>query len=172
MRNVYWSRMSVCLSLAAFPHYCTALDVTWANGRGCPLVMHYLADSQSVHGFRCYDNIAPNMKWQRVLVLTLCLVFLLIDAFHKSRAELVSIFNFGWIRFSFQSQVVSFVFLLVSVFVQHHNEIVMDGSCDTALRTCFCNMLKNKYKQMLPAFTSSTINVRFSLLHEINHATF
>jgi len=30
-------------------------------------------------------------------------------------------------------------------------------------------MLKNKRKQMLPVFTSSTINVRFSLLHEINH---
>ena len=27
------------------------------------------ADLQSVHGFRCYDNIAPNAKYQRVLVL-------------------------------------------------------------------------------------------------------
>jgi len=27
-----------------------------------------------VHGFRCYDNIAPNGKCQRVLVLALCLV--------------------------------------------------------------------------------------------------
>jgi len=27
-----------------------------------------------VHGFRCYDNIAPNAKCQRVLVLALCLV--------------------------------------------------------------------------------------------------
>jgi len=25
------------------------------NGRGCPLVVHL----QLVHGFRCYDNIAP-----------------------------------------------------------------------------------------------------------------
>ena len=24
----------VCLSLAAFPHYCTDPDVTWTNGRG------------------------------------------------------------------------------------------------------------------------------------------
>ena len=27
-----------------------------------------------MHGFRCYDNIAPNAKCQRVLVLALCLV--------------------------------------------------------------------------------------------------
>jgi len=26
-------------------------------GRGCPLVVHCWADLQSVHGFRCYDNI-------------------------------------------------------------------------------------------------------------------
>jgi len=28
-RNVQWPRPSVCLSLVAFPHYCTDLDVTW-----------------------------------------------------------------------------------------------------------------------------------------------
>jgi len=60
--------VSVCLSLAAFPHYCTDPDVTWGNGRGCPVVVHYLADLQSVHAFRCSDNIAPNAKCQRVLV--------------------------------------------------------------------------------------------------------
>jgi len=52
------ARLCVCLSLAAFPHYCTDPDVTWANGRGCPLVVHCWADLQSVHGFRCCDNIA------------------------------------------------------------------------------------------------------------------
>jgi len=26
--------LSVCLFLAAFPHYCTDPDVTWGNGRG------------------------------------------------------------------------------------------------------------------------------------------
>ena len=36
--------------------------------------MHYWADLQSVHGFRRYDNIAPNAKCQRMLVLALCLV--------------------------------------------------------------------------------------------------
>jgi len=39
--------------------------------------MHYWADLQSVHGFRCYDNIAPNAKCQRVLVLALCLVIII-----------------------------------------------------------------------------------------------
>ena len=65
--------MSVCLSLAAFPHHCMDSDVSWGNGRECLLVVHYWADLQSVHGFRRHDNIAPNAKCQRVLVLTLCL---------------------------------------------------------------------------------------------------
>ena len=49
-------RVSVCLSLAAFPHYCTDPDVTWGIGRVCPLVVHYWVDLQSVHGLRCYGN--------------------------------------------------------------------------------------------------------------------
>jgi len=61
--------VSVCLSIATLPHYCTNPDVSWENGRGCPLVVHYWADLQSVHGFRCYDHIAPNAKCQQVLVL-------------------------------------------------------------------------------------------------------
>ena len=64
----------VCLSVAAFSHYCTDPDLTWGNGRGCLLVVHYCANLQSVIGFRCYDNIAPNAKCQRVLVLAVCLV--------------------------------------------------------------------------------------------------
>ena len=48
----------VCLSAALFSHYCTDPNVTWRNGRGCPLVVHYWADLQSVHGWCCYDNIA------------------------------------------------------------------------------------------------------------------
>ena len=43
-------RLCVCLSLDAFPRYCTDPDVR--------SVVHYWADLQSVHGFRCYDNIA------------------------------------------------------------------------------------------------------------------
>jgi len=64
-RNVSWSRasvcvsvcLSVCLSAAACLQYCTDPDVTWGSGRGCPLVVHYWADLQSVHGMRCYGNI-------------------------------------------------------------------------------------------------------------------
>ena len=85
---MYWPRLSVCLSDCPsphFPHYCTDPDVTWGNGRGCPLVLHCWADLQSLHGFHCYDNIhvhvckliaftlqmriALNAKCQRVLVL-------------------------------------------------------------------------------------------------------
>ena len=68
--------VSVCLSLASFPHYCMDPDVTWGNGRGCHPVVHYWADLQSVHGFRCYDNIAANTKCQRVRVLDPCLISL------------------------------------------------------------------------------------------------
>jgi len=49
------------------------------NGKGCPVVVHYWADLQSVHGFRCYDNIVPNAKCQPVLVLALCLVIIIIN---------------------------------------------------------------------------------------------
>ena len=48
--------VSVCLSLASLPRYNSGYSL--GNDRGCPLVMHYWADLQSVHGFRCYDNIA------------------------------------------------------------------------------------------------------------------
>jgi len=65
--------VSGSLSLAAFPHYCTDPDVTWGNGRGA-LVVHYWADLQSMHGFRCYDNVAPNTKCQQVLALAVCLI--------------------------------------------------------------------------------------------------
>jgi len=40
------------------------------------VVVHYRADLQSVYGFRCYDNIAPNAKCQRVFALAVCLVLL------------------------------------------------------------------------------------------------
>jgi len=32
--------LCVCLSIAAFPLYCTDPDVTWGNSKGCPLVVH------------------------------------------------------------------------------------------------------------------------------------
>ena len=70
--------LSVCLSLVAFPHYCTDPDVTWRNGSGCPLVVHYCVDLQSMHEFHCHDNIAPNAKCQQVLVLAVWLVIIII----------------------------------------------------------------------------------------------
>ena len=52
---------TICVSVCPSPHshYCTDPNVTYGNGRGCPLVVHYLADLQAVHGFHCCDNIAP-----------------------------------------------------------------------------------------------------------------
>jgi len=76
-------RLCVFLSLAAFPHYCTDLDVSWRNARWCPLVVHCWADLQSMDGFRCYDNIVPNTKCQRVLVLALCLVCVVLQIILK-----------------------------------------------------------------------------------------
>ena len=42
-------------------------DVTWGMVAGA--LMRYWSDFQSVHGFRCNENIAANAKCQRVLVL-------------------------------------------------------------------------------------------------------
>jgi len=66
--------VSVYLSYAAFPHCCMDPDVTWGNGRGCSVVVHYWADLQLVHGFRCCYKIVPNVKCQQVFVLAVCLV--------------------------------------------------------------------------------------------------
>ena len=73
MYSGHGSLPSVCLCVCPSPHL-RAPDVTWGNGSGCPLVVHYRADLQTVHGFRCYDNIAPNARCQRVLVLAVCLI--------------------------------------------------------------------------------------------------
>jgi len=69
------TRLSVWLSIAAFPHYCTDPDVTWGNGRGCTLVVHYWADLQSVHGFHCYDNIAMNVRLSLHCIAVSCSSF-------------------------------------------------------------------------------------------------
>jgi len=65
LQNVSWSRASVCLSVwlsaAVHPHYCTDPDVTWRHGRGCPLVAHCSADLHSGHGLRCYGNITRTL---------------------------------------------------------------------------------------------------------------
>jgi len=69
--------VSVCVSVPCrIPTLLHGPGCTLGNGRGFLLVMHYWAYLQSVHGFRCYDNIAPNAKCQRVLVLAVCLVII------------------------------------------------------------------------------------------------
>ena len=52
------ARLSVCLSVRG--RMLTVLHGPGCNlgsGRGCPLLVHYLADLQSVYGMRCYGNI-------------------------------------------------------------------------------------------------------------------
>ena len=69
-------RLCVCVYVCPSPHSHTTSRPGCNLGDdrgGCPVVVHYWADLQSVHGFRCYDVIAPNAKCQRVLVLALCL---------------------------------------------------------------------------------------------------
>jgi len=58
-----YARLCVCLSAAACLQYCTDPDVTWGSGRGCPLVVHYWADLQSVHRLRCYGNITRTLVY-------------------------------------------------------------------------------------------------------------
>jgi len=55
------ARLSVCLSAAVRPHYCMDPDVTWGRAGGCPLVVHFGVDLQSVHGLRCYGNITRTL---------------------------------------------------------------------------------------------------------------
>ena len=68
--------VSVCLSVPRrIPTLLHGPGCNLGNGRGCRLVVHYWADLQSVHGFRCYDNIAMNSKCEQVLI---CLVWNLV----------------------------------------------------------------------------------------------
>jgi len=104
-------RLCVCVSLAAFAHYCTDPGVTWGMV-GVPLVVRCWADMQSVHGFRCYDNIAPNAKCQRVLVLAMwfymqayfmyykkCFSVLLLSALYKHGLT-CCISSWSWLCYS------------------------------------------------------------------------
>ena len=51
--------LSMCLSVWPSPHSHTTARTRMqlAGMAGVPLVVHYWANLQSVHGFRCYDNI-------------------------------------------------------------------------------------------------------------------
>jgi len=50
--------LSVCLSVHRIPTLLHRPGCKLGEWWGCPLVVHYRADLQPVHGFRCYDNIA------------------------------------------------------------------------------------------------------------------
>jgi len=76
----YWSAvkcivcLSVCGRMPTLSHRCMNPEVTWRNGRGCPLVVHHLADLQSVHRLRCYGNITRTRNVSEyMLVLAVCL---------------------------------------------------------------------------------------------------
>jgi len=85
-----WSRafVCVCLSAAAFSHYCTDPDASCnlGSGRGCSLVVQYWADLQSVHRLRCYGNITRTRNVSEyVLVLALCLVIIIFCVSRRRR---------------------------------------------------------------------------------------
>ena len=49
--------LSVCLSVRGrMPTLFHVPGCNLGSGRGCPVVVHYWADLQSVHGLRCYGN--------------------------------------------------------------------------------------------------------------------
>ena len=90
--------VSVWLSTAACLHYCTDRDVTWASGRGCPLVVHYWANLQSLHGLHCYCNIPGDgggwhwlvrIEW-RPAGWSVCLTVLIFPCTIKSRSSLLA----------------------------------------------------------------------------------
>jgi len=71
----------VCLSvLGRMPTLLHGPGCNLGSGRGCPLVVHYWSDLQSVHGLHCYGNITG--RWnvsEYMLVLALCLVYYILD---------------------------------------------------------------------------------------------
>jgi len=137
--------LSACLSVCRrMPtQYRTDPDVTRGNGRGCPLVAHYWSDLQSVHGFRCCDNTAPNAKCQRVLVLALCLVHIVIGT---CRA-----FNSG-----FPSRIITPLMGYVTIWIdvrRYQTHITDDFFLSGRQRTgalCVCNTVQLLQRSRLP----------------------
>jgi len=80
------SHLCVCLSVPCrIPTLLHRPRCNLGNGKGFHVVMHYWADLQLVHGFCCYDNIAPNAKCQRVLVITRLLYAWLVTKVRNSQ---------------------------------------------------------------------------------------
>ena len=69
--------VSVCLSVPrGIPTLLHEPGCKLRNGRGCPLVVHYWADLQSVHRFHCSDNIVLNTKFSECLYLLYAWLYL------------------------------------------------------------------------------------------------
>jgi len=67
-----------CVCLSVHSRMLTLLHGPRSD-RGCPLVLHYWADLQSVHGLHCYGNITRTRNVSEyMLVLALRLVFLVL----------------------------------------------------------------------------------------------
>ena len=70
--------VSVSLSLTAFPHYCMDSDITWGMvgvPPSCALLGRFAIGAR----VSLLWQHSTNAKWQRVLVLALCLVDLLLS---------------------------------------------------------------------------------------------
>jgi len=58
-REMYIGHARLCVSVRGrMPILLHGPGRNFESGSGCPLVVHCWANLQSVHGFRCYDNIA------------------------------------------------------------------------------------------------------------------
>ena len=87
-REMYSShaRLSVCLSAAACPHYCTDPDVTWGMvADTLPLVVQLLDGFAIGAWVALLWQHSANAKCRRVLVLALCLVGLLKQLTNRNR---------------------------------------------------------------------------------------
>jgi len=98
-REMYCGRahLCVCACLSVRGRMPTLLHGPGCNlgsGRRCPLVVHYWADLQSVHGLRCYGNITPRTRnvSEYMLVLVLCLVHLIIAEVFGRPLQVTNIF--------------------------------------------------------------------------------
>ena len=96
-----------------------------------PSVVHYCAGLQLGHGFRCYGNIAPNAKCQRVLILALCLV-VVVDNGIFTNVGLCSIQTWDWgpcHYFLFSFRCLAMVFYVCSAKYLGHEGPEFMGPC-------------------------------------------
>ena len=77
----YSGHTHLCVCVSVHNHMPTLLHGPGCNlgeSYGCPIVVQYWVDLQSVHGFHCYDNMAQTQNVSECSVLALCLVVHLI----------------------------------------------------------------------------------------------